>query len=174
MKYFGLQSCRTCSLECFVNDNYTAVIRYNLQITDKCTKHQILSSVDQNKNHSSLVRIELQEHKNIVYANFDQYTNFGKLSQTAHYGLDMCASFPPIKGYNCPKVWLNHTELAYIRSVHPAPNRLYYYQESTSGSFVCLENYNARNDSTSNSYQFNIVCIICVSFFTLGNMIVYS
>ena len=171
MKYFGLQGCRTCDVLCFKTDNYTQVIRYSLQITDMCTKHQILSSVDQNKSQSSLGRLELQGHK--VYVNFNQYKDFGKLTLTAHYERGVCISFPSIKGYNCPKVWLNHTELAYIRSLHPAPNGLYYYQESNSGSYVCLENYSTNNDSTSNSYHVSILCI-CLIFFISENSIVYS
>ena len=169
-KYLGLQQCRSCSILVFTTNKYTHVIRYHLQISDKCTRDEILTSVHQNMDISTAVPFEIYGH--ICYCNFDQNNEFDGLVMIAQYGFSSCVCFPSTRGYNCPKVWLNHTELAYIRSVHPAPNGLYYYQESNSGSYVCLENYSTNNDSTSNSYHVSILCI-CLIFFTSENVRVY-
>lgn len=168
LRYLGLQQCRACSIHCFANNMYAVVIRYNLQLTNTCKRNQILTSVNQNTDNSSVVPFEFYGH--IFNVNFDQNKELDRLFTNARYGSDSCLSFPSTRGYNCPKVWLNHTELAYMRSVH---TRLYYYQENTSGSYVCLDNYNINNDSTSNSYN---VCLLFmgVLFCESANMIAYS
>jgi len=163
--YFGLRRCRVCLVQVFATNNNTAVIRYHLHTSDKCKYNRIMMAVNMKTDYSSRFPLEIRGHT--FYVNFDQYKESDSLYKLDEYGQRGCIAFPAHRGYNCPRLWLNHTELEHVHNTHTSPSSLLYYLKDDRGSFVCLDNYIFINKGTdlNNNLSFISFGIICYVYF---------
>ena len=122
-------------------------------------------AVNMKTDYSSRFPLEIRGHT--FYVNFDQYKEFDSLYKLDEYGQRGCISFPAHRGYNCPRLWLNHTELEHVHNTHTSPSSLLYYLKDDRGSFVCLDNYIFINKGTdlNNNLSFISFGIICYVYF---------
>ena len=143
--YFGLRRCR-CMVEVFATNNYTAVIHYHLHTSDMCKRNQILMAVYRKTDYSSLFSLEIHGHT--FYINFDQNNEVDSLYELEQYVQRFRLAFPAHRGCNCPRPWLNHTELEHVQKSHSSRTSLQYYMKGDLGNFVCLDNYIQINEGT--------------------------